>query len=232
MHRRHWRAAWGDACPRLSARTARQQRHSRELWRRCAAHKRLCCARWARCVPTTRPCALTMRHCEAKWPLCAMSCLHSTMRWPSFAARCRGCLPQEGRVGADTVKAEPPVVPLRLPARPAASAAAQRASRHSGSCSADPTRDAHRPAGRRSCPRAHLCEGREGTRICAPALTCDAILLCPFASLLRWAGWQLRAPSRCPQLLRRWPQCTRARGHMSVHASRRPFTRGTISIPR
>jgi len=30
-------------------------------------------------------------------------------------------------------------------------------------------------------------------------------------SLLRWAGWQWRAPSGCPLSSRRWPQCTRAR---------------------
>jgi len=115
-----WRAAWGDACRRLSARTARQQRHSRGLWRRCAAHKRFCWERWARCAPKTRPCA-------AQWPLCMVSCRRSTMSWPSFAALCRN-LSQEGRLWVGillwryrrvrTVKAEPPLAPLRLPARP------------------------------------------------------------------------------------------------------------------
>jgi len=75
-----------------------------------------------------------------------------------------------------------------LPARPATSAAAQRACGHSGSCSAAPTRDPHRPAGRRSRMRAHMCEGREGMRMHVPALTWGAVLLRPFASLLRCAG--------------------------------------------
>jgi len=98
-HRQRWLAAWGDACPRLSARTARQQRHSRELW----------------------------RHCAARWPLCVLSCRRSTMSWPSYAALFKS-LSQEGQLlagivlwqdrGARTAKAEPPLAPLRLPALP------------------------------------------------------------------------------------------------------------------